>query len=606
MSGGRCVSHRLAPSGIRMSNSSLRAWVHEVAALTRPQHVHWCDGSQAEIDRLCATMVADGSLIPLDPVKHPGSFYARSHVNDVARVEDRTFICCPDKNDAGPTNNWYAPSEMHAVLERILAGCMRGRTMYVLPYLMGPPKSPMARVGIEITDSPYVVANMRIMTRMGQTALEELGDRDNFVKGIHSVVTLNPAERYISHFPAENLVISVNSNYGGNALLGKKCFALRLASVLARDEGWMAEHMLLIGITDPNGRKTYIAAAFPSACGKTNLAMLVPPPEDLEAGWKVETIGDDIAWLKFGPDGRLHGVNPEAGFFGVAPGTSLATNPNAMLSCRANTIFTNVALLSDHTVWWEGMDGPPPTQAFDWRGNLWTPQSTTPAAHPNSRFTAPASQCPSISPDWERPEGVPIHAILFGGRRTTTIPLVYQAFHWRHGTFVGASITSEKTAAAEGKVGELRHDPMAMLPFCGYHMGDYWRHWIAMGERGGERMPSVFHVNWFRKDANGRWLWPGFRQNMRVLKWMVRRVHGEVDAEKTAIGLVPRADDLGLKELGITGNAAEQLLGVDRAAWMAESEERDRFFQRFGDRLPPEIFFENAALRFRLVMRRSA
>jgi phosphoenolpyruvate carboxykinase (GTP) len=589
-----------------MSNSSLRAWVHEVAALTRPQHVHWCDGSQAEIDRLCATMVADGSLIPLDPVKHPSSFYARSHVNDVARVEDRTFICCPDKIDAGPTNNWYAPSEMHAVLEPILAGCMRGRTMYVLPYLMGPPKSPMARVGIEITDSPYVVANMRIMTRLGQTALDELGDRDDFVKGIHSVVTLNPAERYISHFPAENLVISVNSNYGGNALLGKKCFALRLASVLARDEGWMAEHMLIIGITDPSGRKTYIAAAFPSACGKTNLAMLVPPPEDLEAGWKVETIGDDIAWLKFGPDGRLHGVNPEAGFFGVAPGTSLATNPNAMLSCRANTIFTNVALLSDHTVWWEGMDGPPPTQAFDWRGNLWTPQSTTPAAHPNSRFTAPASQCPSISPDWERPEGVPIHAILFGGRRTTTIPLVYQAFHWRHGTFVGASMTSEKTAAAEGKVGELRHDPMAMLPFCGYHMGDYWRHWIAMGERGGERMPSIFHVNWFRKDANGRWLWPGFRQNMRVLKWMVRRVHGEVDADKTAIGLVPRADDLGLKELGITGNAAEQLLGVDRAAWMAESEERDRFFQRFGDRLPPEIFFENAALRFRLVMRRSA
>jgi phosphoenolpyruvate carboxykinase (GTP) len=589
-----------------MSNSSLRAWVHEVAALTRPQHVHWCDGSQAEIDRLCATMVADGSLIPLDPVKHPSSFYARSHVNDVARVEDRTFICCPDKIDAGPTNNWYAPSEMHAVLEPILAGCMRGRTMYVLPYLMGPPKSPMARVGIEITDSPYVVANMRIMTRLGQTALDELGDRDDFVKGIHSVVTLNPAERYISHFPAENLVISVNSNYGGNALLGKKCFALRLASVLARDEGWMAEHMLIIGITDPSGRKTYIAAAFPSACGKTNLAMLVPPPEDLEAGWKVETIGDDIAWLKFGSDGRLHGVNPEAGFFGVAPGTSLATNPNAMLSCRANTIFTNVALLSDHTVWWEGMDGPPPTQAFDWRGNLWTPQSTTPAAHPNSRFTAPASQCPSISPDWERPEGVPIHAILFGGRRTTTIPLVYQAFHWRHGTFVGASMTSEKTAAAEGKVGELRHDPMAMLPFCGYHMGDYWRHWIAMGERGGERMPSIFHVNWFRKDANGRWLWPGFRQNMRVLKWMVRRVHGEVDADKTAIGLVPRADDLGLKELGITGNTAEQLLGVDRAAWMAESEERDRFFQRFGDRLPPEIFFENAALRFRLVMRRSA
>jgi phosphoenolpyruvate carboxykinase (GTP) len=600
------MSPPAASSGVRMSNSSLRAWVHEVAALTRPQHVHWCDGSQAEIDRLCVEMVDDGTLIPLDPVKHPGCFYARSHVNDVARVEDRTFICSPEKSDAGPTNNWSDPAAMHTLLKQILDGCMAGRTMYVLPYLMGPPESPMARVGIEITDSPYVVANMRIMTRMGQIALDELGDRDDFVKGIHSVAHLNPAERYISHFPAENLVISVNSNYGGNALLGKKCFALRLASVLARDEGWMAEHMLIIGITDPTGRKTYVAAAFPSACGKTNLAMLVPPPEDLEAGWKVETIGDDIAWLKFGADGRLHGINPEHGFFGVAPGTSLATNPNAMLSCRTNTIFTNVALLSDHTVWWEGMDGPPPTQAFDWRGNLWTPQSPTPAAHPNSRFTAPASQCPSISPDWEKPEGVPIHAILFGGRRTTTIPLVYQAFHWRHGTFVGASMTSEKTAAAEGKVGELRHDPMAMLPFCGYHMADYWRHWIAMGERGGSRMPSVFHVNWFRKDTNGRWLWPGFRQNMRVLKWMVRRVHGEVDAEKTAIGLVPHADDLGLNELGITGNAAEQLLGVDRAAWMAETEERDRFFQRFEDRLPPEIFFENAALRFRLVMRRSA
>ena len=586
-----------------MSHSLLRAWVEEVAALTGPTSVSWCDGSAGEIEKLYAEMVADGSLIRLDPVKHPNSYYARSHVNDVARVEDRTFICSKDPADAGPTNNWRDPAEMHALLTPILAGCMRGRTLYVIPYLMGPPKSPMARVGVEITDSPYVVANMRIMTRMGQVALDELGETGDFSKGIHGTCQLDPAKRYISHFPDENLVISVNSNYGGNALLGKKCFALRLASVLAQKEGWLAEHMLIIGITEPNGRKTHIAGAFPSACGKTNLAMLVPPEADRKAGWKLETVGDDIAWLKFGPDGRLHAVNPEHGFFGVAPGTSLATNPNAMLSCRANTIFTNVALLPDKTVWWEGMDGPPPLAAFDWKGQPWTPESRTPAAHPNSRFTAPAAQCPSISPDWEKPEGVPIDAILFGGRRTTTIPLVYEAFHWRHGTFVGASMTSEKTAAAEGKVGELRHDPMAMLPFCGYHMADYWRHWINMGERGGNKMPRVFHVNWFRKDAAGHWLWPGFGENMRVLKWMVARVHGEVDAVKTPAGLVPHPDSLGLAEMGITGAAAQELLGVDRDAWMAEADTRDRFFQRFGDKLPPEILFENAALRFRLVMK---
>jgi phosphoenolpyruvate carboxykinase (GTP) len=586
-----------------MSHSLLRAWVEEVAALTGPKSVYWCDGSAGEIEKLYAEMVADGSLIRLDPVKHPNSYYARSDVNDVARVEDRTFICSKDSADAGPTNNWRDPAEMHALLTPILSGCMRGRTLYVIPYLMGPPKSPMARVGVEITDSPYVVANMRIMTRMGQVALEELGETGDFSKGIHGTRQLDPANRYISHFPDENLVISVNSNYGGNALLGKKCFALRLASVLAQKEGWLAEHMLIIGITEPNGRKTHIAGAFPSACGKTNLAMLVPPEADRKAGWKLETVGDDIAWLKFGPDGRLHAVNPEHGFFGVAPGTSLTTNPNAMLSCRANTIFTNVALLPDKTVWWEGMDGPPPLAAFDWKGQPWTPESRTPAAHPNSRFTAPAAQCPSISPDWEKPEGVPIDAILFGGRRTTTIPLVYEAFHWRHGTFVGASMTSEKTAAAEGKVGELRHDPMAMLPFCGYHMADYWRHWINMGERGGKQMPRVFHVNWFRKNAAGHWLWPGFGENMRVLKWMVARMHGEVDAVKTPAGLVPHPESLGLAELGITGVAAQELLEVDRDAWMAEADTRDRFFQRFGDKLPPEILFENAALRFRLVMK---
>ena len=588
-----------------MSHSPLRAWVDTVRELTKPQSVFWCEGSEEEIQALYAEMIAARSLVRLNPEKLPGCYYARSDVRDVARVEDRTFISCPDPADAGPTNNWRDPGEMHAILDRTLAGCMQGRTMYVVPYLMGPPKSPMARVGVELTDSPYVVANMRIMTRMGQVALEELGESDQFVKGIHTVGTLDPANRYISHFPHENLVISVNSNYGGNALLGKKCFALRLASVLAQREGWLAEHMLIIGITEPSGRKTYIAGAFPSACGKTNLAMLVPPKAYREAGWKVETVGDDIAWLKFGPDGRLFAVNPEAGFFGVAPGTSLATNPNAMLTCRANTIFTNVALLPDKTVWWEGMDGPPPKEALNWKGEPWTPASKTAAAHPNSRFTAPASQCPSISPDWERPEGVPIHAILFGGRRTTTIPLVYEAFHWRHGTFVGASMTSEKTAAAEGKVGELRHDPMAMLPFCGYHMADYWRHWIAMGERGGAKMPRIFHVNWFRKDSAGRWLWPGFGENMRVLKWMVARVHGEVDAVKTPAGLVPHAESLGLSELGIGDRAATELLDVDRDAWMAEADTRDRFFQRFGDKLPPEILFENAALRFRLVTKSS-
>jgi phosphoenolpyruvate carboxykinase (GTP) len=584
-----------------MSNSLLRAWVNEVAALTKPKSVYWCDGSRAEIENLHTQMLADGSLIRLDPAKHPGSYLARSHVNDVARVEDRTFICCANPENAGPTNNWRAPDEMHSILQPILAGCMQGRTLYVIPYLMGPPKSPMSHVGIELTDSPYVVASMRIMTRMGQVALDELGESGHFVKGIHSICELDPARRYISHFPDENLIISVNSNYGGNALLGKKCFALRLASVMAQRQGWMAEHMLIIGIKEPSGRKTFIAGAFPSACGKTNLAMLVPPKADRDAGWSVETVGDDIAWLKFGPDGRLYAINPEAGFFGVAPGTSLATNRNAMLTCRENTVFTNVALRPDGTVWWEGLDGPPPATALDWQGRPWTPASKTPAAHPNSRFTAPVAQCPSVSPDWEKPEGVPIHAILFGGRRTTTVPLVYEAFHWRHGTFVGASMTSEKTAAAEGKVGELRHDPMAMLPFCGYHMADYWRHWITMGERGGDKMPRVFHVNWFRKNSAGRWLWPGFGENMRVLKWMVARVHGEADAIKTPVGLVPRPESLGLAELGIAGQAVEELLGVDRDAWMAEADERDRFFQRFGDKLPPEIFFENAALRFRLM-----
>ena len=472
--------------------------------------------------------------------------------------------------------------------------------MYVVPYLMGPPGSPLAKVGIEITDSPYVVANMRIMTRMGQVALDELGTDGAFVKGLHSVGELDPHERYICHFPEENSVISFSSNYGGNALLGKKCFALRLASVMGRREGWLAEHMLILGITDPRGIKTFVTAAFPSACGKTNLAMLIPPEEYLEQGWKVETVGDDIAWLKFGPDGRLYAINPESGFFGVAPGTSMQTNRNAMLSCRGNSIFTNVALRDDGAVWWEGMTDEPPARAVDWMGNPWTPAAHTPAAHPNSRFTAPASQCPCISPDWEKPEGVPISAIIFGGRRSSVTPLVYQAFNWQHGTFLGATMTSEKTAAAAGKVGVLRHDPMAMLPFCGYHMGDYWQHWLDTGARGGDKMPAVFYVNWFRKDSQGKFLWPGFGENMRVLKWIVERAQGGGEAVTTPIGYMPTPEALDLEGLPRVAGAIESLLAVDRDEWRVEVHEREKFFRQFGDRLPAGIHAENEALRARL------
>ncbi len=583
-----------------MANQALQDWVDTVAERTKPQNIHWCDGTEAEIDKLNDMMLAEGSLVRLDETKHPNSYYARSDVNDVARVEQRTFICSTDKADAGPTNNWMAPAEMHAVLDPLFDGCMQGRTMYVIPYLMGPAGSPMAKVGIEVTDSPFVVANMRIMTRMGQIALEELDDDGEFVKGLHSRGDLDPEQRYICHFPDENSIESFSSNYGGNALLGKKCFALRLASVLARKEGWLAEHMLILGITDPDGNKTFISAAFPSACGKTNLAMLVPPQADLDAGWKIETVGDDIAWLKFGDDGRLYAINPEYGFFGVAPGTSMKTNPNALLSCRANTLFTNVALRPDNTVWWEGLDGDVPDQAMDWKGNPWTPDCDYPAAHPNSRFTAPASQCPCISPDWEKPEGVPISAFIFGGRRSTTTPLVYQSFNWQHGTYIGATMTSEKTAAAVGGLGQLRHDPMAMLPFCGYHMADYWQHWLNVGEKGGEKMPAVFHVNWFRKDANGKWLWPGFGTNMNVLKWIVARTRGEGDAVDSPIGFLPTPEACGFDAVGVTGDAAEFLLRVNTDEWMAEADERDEYLATFGDALPAAIKAENDALRKRL------
>lgn len=583
-----------------MAHSALEAWVNDVARLACPARIEWCDGSEPERDRIYETLLSGGDMIRLNPEQHPNSYLARSAPHDVARVEESTFICSTEQSDAGPTNNWQSPSAMHATLDGLLAGCMRGRTLYVVPYLMGPPGSPLSKVGVELTDSPYVVANLRIMTRMGRVALEELGETGEFSRGLHSTCTLNPANRYISHFPEENLVVSVNSNYGGNALLSKKCFALRLASALARKEGWLAEHMLILGLTDPKGRKTYMTAAFPSACGKTNLAMLIPPQQFRDAGWKVETIGDDIAWLKFGADGRLYAINPEYGFFGVAPGTSQRTNPNAMQACRSNTIFTNVALRPDGTVWWEGMGGPPPAEAIDWRGQPWTPASPTPAAHPNSRFTAPASQCPCLSPEWENPAGVPISAIIFGGRRSSVMPLVYQAFNWQHGTYVGATMTSEKTAAASGQVGELRHDPMAMLPFCGYHMGDYWQHWLDMGQRGGSKMPQIFHVNWFRKDAAGKFFWPGFGESIRVLKWIAERCRGEGEAQETPVGLVPPHSGLDIADLGLESRALDALLAIDRAEWQNEVQERERFLQKFGEKPPAAIREENEALRSRL------
>ncbi len=586
-------------------SSVLEAWVDEVARLTRPDRVAWCDGSEAEYDRLVAAMVADGTLIPLDHEAHPNSFLHRSDPNDVARVEERTFICSRSESDAGPTNNWADPAEMHARLDALFDGCMRGRTMYVLPYLMGAPGSPMAKVGVEITDSPYVAVSMRVMTRLGKVALEQLGNGDDFTRGMHGTGRLEPADRYVAHFPEENLIRSFSSNYGGNALLGKKCHALRLASVQARDEGWLAEHMLILGVTDPRGRKTWIAAAFPSACGKTNLAMLVPPPELAAEGWKVETIGDDIAWLRYGPDGRLYAVNPENGFFGVAPGTSERTNPNALAAARANTVFTNVALKPDGTVWWEGLSDPP-AHCLDWQGRGWTPDSGRPAAHPNSRFTAPVSQCPCLSPEFENPQGVPIDAIVFGGRRAGVMPLVYEAFDWAYGVYAGATLSSEKTAAAAGRVGEVRFDPMAMLPFCGYHMADYWRHWLAVGSRPGARPPRIYHVNWFRKGTDGKFLWPGFGQNLRVLEWIASRCRGEAETTETPVGRVPTVEGIDFAAAGVSKAAARQLLAIEPQEWLPEVELRDAFLNRFGDRLPTELRAANDDARRRLTARKIA
>ena len=534
---------------------------------------------------------------------YPNSFWSLSDPSDVARVEDRTFICSLDEADSGPTNHWRDPSEMKSYLKKIMTGCMKGRTMYVVPYMMGPVGSPYSKVGFELTDSLYVVANMRIMARIGSVALEALGaTSSDFVKGVHSVGTLDPKERYIAHFPETREIVSFNSGYGGNALQGKKCFALRIASVQARDEGWLAEHMLILGITNPAGQKKYFAAAFPSACGKTNLAMLIPPQSYLDAGWKIETVGDDIAWLNFGPDGRLYAINPEAGFFGVAPGTSKTTNPNAIAALKGgNVIFTNTALdVTANTPWWEGLSDEQPAKAIDWLGNDWTPETETRAAHPNSRFTVPAKQCPCISSEWEAPHGVPIDAIIFGGRRKKAAPLVYQARSWQHGTFIGLTMASEMTAAAAGKIGQIRRDPMAMRPFIGYHVGDYAQHWLSIGQRAGAKLPEVFHVNWFRQNEDGKFMWPGFGDNIRVLEWMCKRLDGSVDAVESPLGFQPRATDINFDGLGIDSAMAESLLAVDATDWQEDLQSQAEFFEQIGEKLPAAMKEEYQQLRERL------
>ncbi|MBM2810117.1 MAG: Phosphoenolpyruvate carboxykinase [Chloroflexi bacterium] len=579
--------------------SSVEQWVDDVSRTTRPDRVVWCDGSEAENESLISQMLEDGTLLPLNQSAHPGCYLHRSNPTDVARTEHLTFICSENPEDAGPTNNWMSPSEARERVWPLFEGAMLGRTMYVVPYIMGPVESPYSKVGVEITDSPYVVANMRIMTRMGQVALDRLkNDGADWVPGIHSIGDLSPDRRFIMHFPDTRTIWSVGSGYGGNALLGKKCFALRIASIMGRDQGWMAEHMLILELESPDGDVTYIGAAFPSACGKTNLAMLRSPFE--AEGWKVSTVGEDICWINIGQDGRMWAINPESGYFGVAPGTSSKTNPNAMETVKRNTIFTNVAVTEDGRVWWEGMDGPPPERALDWQGKPWTPASATPAAHPNSRFTAPASQNPAISSHWEDPKGVPISAILFGGRRATTVPLVYQSFNWAHGVYIGATMGSETTAAATGAVGVLRHDPMAMVPFVGYNMADYWGHWLEMG-RNATNLPAIFQVNWFRRDDEGRFIWPGFGQNMRVLRWVHERVHGKDSGSRvTPVGIVPTPEAIGAGELGLSDRDAELLLSVDREAWLAEAADHAAFLEQFGNRLPPEIREQHRSLTERL------